>query len=77
MREDKLYKELKEKMFMVSSIPPQEVGPFTSFWKRFAATAKNSPIKIVTFWAVVTSLLLWFLLGTNLVRVVNILQYGF
>lgn len=77
MKEDKRYQQLKEKMYLVSSIPPQEVGPFTSYWKRFASFAKNSPIKVVAFWAVITSFLLWFLLGPTLVAIVNILQYGF
>ncbi len=77
MREDKIYKLLKQKMYTISSIPPQEVGPFTAYWKRLASLAKNSPIKTVMFSASVTSLILWFILGTALIRIVNILQYGF
>lgn len=78
MREDKLYQKLKQKMLLVSSLPPQEVGLFTPIWKNIAIVIKNRPITVFTFSAFLTSLLIWFLLGTTaIVKVVTILQYGF
>lgn len=77
MKEDKIYKLLKEKMYTVSSLPPQEIGSLTPYWKKFASFVKHKPIKTVMFGASVSSLILWFLLGTALIQLVSILQYGF
>lgn len=77
MKNDQLYKRLRERMGSVSVVPPQEVGPFTLFWKIAASFFKTNPLKVFLASGFVSSLILWFLLGATLVRLVSILQYGF
>lgn len=77
MKKDLIYEQLRERMKEVSSLPPQRIGRLTPVWKKTAPIVKNSPFKVFTLGGLATSLLLWLLLGSALVRLVNILQYGF
>lgn len=77
MKNDQLYKRLKERMSSVSVVPPQEVGPFTPLWKVATHFFKTSPLKVFFTTGFVSSIILWFLIGSALVKLVSILQYGF
>lgn len=77
MKNDKLFQQLKEKMILVSSIPTQNIGPFTPYWKKVVPHVKTSPFKTLALGGFTSSFILWLLLGGALVRLVSILQYGF
>lgn len=77
MKKDKLYQLLKKKMIMVSSLPPQEVGFFTPYWRRAVPYLKTMPLKLLIFTGLFSGIVLWLLLGARLVRLVSLLQYGF
>lgn len=77
MKEDKLYQKLKDRMYLVTNLPPQEVGFLTPFWKKAASIMKNRHLTILSLSGFATSLILWFLLGASLVSLASILQTGF
>ncbi len=77
MKEDKLFKLLREKMLLVSSVSPQEIGPFTPYWRRVVPFVKGTPVRILFLTGFASSVILWFILGPALVKLVNILQIGF
>ena len=77
MKNDILYKQLKERMYEVASIPPQNVGKLTPMWRKVAPIVKGSPVRILLAGGFVTTLLTWFIFGTLLIRIVSFLQYGF
>lgn len=77
MKNDQLYERLRERMSSVSIVPPQEVGPFTPFWKTITHFFKTNPLKVFLTTGFISSIILWLLIGSALVRLVSILQYGF
>lgn len=77
MRNDKIYQHLKEKMELISAVPPQRVGPFTPLWKRVVFVVKNNHLKVLTLSGFATSIALWMLFGASLVSLVSLLQNGF
>lgn len=77
MKKDKLYRLLKKRMATVASLPPQDVGPLTSYWRRTVPFFKTMPLKLLTLTGLFSGFVLWLFLGARLVRLVSILQYGF
>lgn len=77
MRNDRIYQHLKEKMELISTIPPQRVGPLTPLWKRAVFILKNNHLKVLTLSGFATSVALWMLFGASLVSLVSLLQNGF
>ena len=77
MKNDILYNKLKERMYEVSSVPPQSVGKLTPVWKKVAPVVKDSPIRVLLAGGFITTVLTWFLFGTLIIRLVSLLQYGF
>lgn len=77
MKEDKFYLKLKEKMDLVFSVPPQNLGVFTPYWKKVIPIVKKVPFPLLTLTGLVSTIILWLLLGTLLVQLVTILQNGF
>lgn len=77
MKNDIFYQHLVDKMREVAALPPQEVGPFTYLYKSVVPRFKTKPWKSTTILAVVATSLLYVLLGTTLVKLVSLLQFGF
>lgn len=75
--QDSYYQQLVSKMTDVALVSPQKVGPFTPIYKRFTPYLKYHPWKAISFSAAITSVILYFLLGSLLVKLASILQFGF
>ncbi|MBM3283698.1 hypothetical protein FJY90_05660 [Candidatus Gottesmanbacteria bacterium] len=74
---DKTYRLLVDKMHEVASIPPQQVGPFTFLYKRLVPYFKFYPWRSFAVISSFTAFFLYLLLGSILVRLVSVLQFGF
>lgn len=77
MNNKKTYQALVEKMREVALIPTQEVGFLTPYYKKIVPRFKYSPWKSAIILSSFFSLLLYFLLGTTLIKLVSLLQFGF
>lgn len=64
-------------MYEIVELPPQQLGPLTPFYKIIVPQFKFSPWKLTFVLAFASSVLLYLFLGTTLVRLVSILQFGF
>lgn len=76
-REDIFYQQLVRKMTEVAIVSPQDVGPFTPIYKRVTPYLKRKPYKALTLTAIVTTAILYLLIGPFLVKLASILQIGF
>lgn len=76
-KDDIYYQKLVKKMTEVSVVSPQTVGPFTFIYKKMTPHLKIRPWKALSFTSIATAILLYLLLGTFLVRLTSILQFGF
>lgn len=74
---DLLYSKLVKRMTEVAVVSPQTVGPFTHVYKRITPHIKQKPWKALLFTSILTSLILYLLLGPFLVRMASMLQFGF
>lgn len=77
MKNDELYNKLKDRMYAVSSVPPQNIGALTPFWRKIVPYVKGSPIRFLMLGGFLSTLFAWVLLGSLIVRIVSLLQYGF
>jgi hypothetical protein len=77
MKEDLLYKRLKNKMHEVSALPTQELGMFTPYYKKIVPQLKFYPWRLAILISIITGFILYFTFGSLLVRLVSILQIGF
>ena len=77
MKNDKVYQQLKKKMNLVSSVPPQNLGPLTLYWKKAVPIIKKASFPVLTISGLLSTIILWLLLGTLLVQLVTLLQNGF
>lgn len=77
MNNKKTYQALVDKMREVALIPTQEVGFLTPYYKKIVPRFKYSPWKSAIILSSFFSLLLYFLLGTTLIKLVSLLQFGF
>lgn len=77
MTNDKLYEELVQKMTEISEVTPQQVGPFTSVYKRVTPYMKKKPLKVLSISSFIIAGFLYVLLGSFVIKLVSLLQYGF
>jgi len=77
MKTNSTYKLLVAKMHEVAVVPPQTVGPFTGVYKRLVPYFKFAPWRSAIFLSVLATIFLYFLLGSTLVKIASILQFGF
>ncbi len=77
MNNKKTYQSLVDKMHEVAVIPTQEVGFLTPYYKKIVTRFKYSPWKSAIIISSLFSLFLYFLLGTTLIKLVSLLQFGF
>lgn len=77
MKRDKTYDILVAKMHEMAMVPPQTVGPFTGIYKKIIPMFKFSPIRSLSFVSLVCTVILYLLLGSMLVKIASILQFGF
>lgn len=77
MNTKQTYQLLLTKMYEVSELPPQRVGPFTHLYKTLVPYFKFSPWRSATLLASLASILLYFLFGSAVVKLVSLLQFGF
>lgn len=75
--EDILYQKLLKRMSEVAIVTPQTVGPFTYLYKRLTPFIKEKPFKALLFTSLLASCVLYLLLGSLLVRLASLLQFGF
>jgi len=68
---------LVQKMHEVSDIVPQSVGVFTPVYRRIIPYVKYAPWRVLIVGSMCTTLLIYLVLGSAIVRVVSILQHGF
>jgi len=61
----------------MTELPPQDLGPFTSFYKMVVPQFKFFPWRSASIIAIISSMFLYLFLGATLVRLVSILQFGF
>lgn len=77
MKQDKTYQLLVAKMHDVSVLPPQTIGPFTGVYKRVVPFLKIYPWRSAVVISTFATILLYFILGSALVKLASMLQYGF
>lgn len=77
MRNDKFYQLLVSKMKENTVVSPQSVGRLTPFYKRVVPQFKYYPWKIAVIISIFASVFLYFLLGSILIKIASILQFGF
>ncbi len=77
MKQDKTYQLLVAKMQEVAILPPQTLGPFTGVYKRVTPFFKFSPRRMTAILSLFATLLLYFFLGSTMVKLASILQFGF
>ena len=77
MNNKKTYQLLVDKMREVAVIPTQEVGFLTPYYKKLVPRFKYSPWKSAIILSYFFAFLLYFLLGTTLIKLVSLLQFGF
>jgi len=61
----------------ISVVSPQELGPFTLFYKVIASQLKVHPWKSAGVAALIATLLLYLALGGAFIKIASLLQYGF
>jgi len=76
-KKDKIYQKLIAKMDEVSSLPTQEVGPFTPLYKMIVSQLKFYPWRVTTALSVIIAFLLYLIFGHALVKLASLLQFGF
>lgn len=74
---DLFYQKLVERMSEIAVVAPQRVGPFTPLYKKITPYVKEKPWKILVFSSIVASFLMYLLLGSLVVKITSILQFGF
>ncbi|MBI3380208.1 hypothetical protein HY029_05635 [Candidatus Gottesmanbacteria bacterium] len=77
MKDGKTYQLMVAKMREVSLVPPQTIGPFTGVYKRIVPFFKFSPWRSAALISFFTTVILYFMLGSTLVKIASILQFGF
>lgn len=77
MKNGKTYQLLVAKMHEVTAVPPQTIGPFTGAYKRLVPHLKFSPWRMTGLVSLLATVLLYLFLGSALVRLASILQFGF
>ena len=74
---DLFYQKLVKRMTEVAVVSPQTIGPFTILYKKITPLIKVRPFKALIFTSIIASFLLYLLLGSLIVRLASLLQFGF
>jgi hypothetical protein len=74
---DVVYQKFLRRWEEVTDLPPQTLGPFTPYYKQTVRRLKVMPWPLLVLSSLLVVLGLYFLLGSAITRVVNILQRGF
>jgi hypothetical protein len=74
---DAFYQRFQKKWEETTDLPPQTVGPFTPFYKRMTRHLKVMPIPILILISIMCVVVLFFLVGSAITRIVSLLQKGF
>ena len=74
---DTVYQRFLRRWEEVTELPPQTLGPFTSYYKIFVRHLKVMPWPLLVLISLLIVTGLYFLLGSAITRVVSILQRGF
>lgn len=77
MKQDKTYDILVAKMHEVAIVPPQTMGPLTGLYKKIIPMFKFYPVRSLSIVSLVSAVLLYVVLGSLLVKIASILQFGF
>lgn len=77
MKNEQTYRLLVAKMHEVAMVSPQTIGPFTPLYKRVVPFLKFSPWRSTILISMLTSAVLYILLGSILVKIASTLQFGF
>lgn len=77
MKNDKTYQILVARMNELALVPPQEIGFLTFIYKRLVPYFKFSPWRSSIVLAFLFAILLYFFLGSTLIKIASILQFGF
>lgn len=64
-------------MHEIAIVSPQTIGPFTHLYKKVVPFLKYSPWRSALLISILTSAVLYFLLGSILVKIASVLQFGF
>lgn len=76
-KEDLFFTKLKKKQLEVSSIPPQDFGSLTPYYKAVTWRLKVAPWRVIIPAALISVFMVRFFLGNSFVNIVSILQEGF
>jgi len=77
MKEDKIYKLLVSKMQEIALVPPQTIGSFTPLYKKIVPRFKYYPWKSALIISLASTISLYLVLGSTLVKIASLLQFGF
>jgi hypothetical protein len=75
--DERLLKRLTQEAKLSASIPPQNLGRFTSLFKTISPFVKSSPWKVLIPISIGASVLAIIFMGGWALRVTSILQRGF
>lgn len=75
--EQKIFPILRKKQLELAIVPPQSLGPLTSYYHRIVPTLKIAPWRLIAVGALVSTVGLRVLLGSAFVRLASLLQWGF
>lgn len=74
---DALYHKFVKRWEEVTELPPQTVGPFTSYYKTFVRRLKVMPWPTLVIGALVMVVGIYFLIGSAITILTSILQRAF
>lgn len=76
MKKD-FFLKLKEKRDETREIPLQDFGKYSILYREIASYFKISPLRPISFFAILGTVLLLYFLGSSFVRLASILGGGF
>jgi len=74
---DKTYENIITRWQQVIEIPPQELGPFTSYFKMISSRLKVMPWTLFLACSLLLVALLFIFFGSSIIFIVETLQRGF
>ncbi len=74
---DKTYENIIARWQQVMEIPPQELGPFTSYFKIISSKLKVMPWMLFLFCSLLFVTALFMFFGSSIIFIVETLQRGF
>ena len=61
----------------VAIVSPQSLGPFTGLYKKFTPFIKQKPLRTLMITSTLATFFLYLFLGSLLVKIASLLQFGF